>query len=48
MAAMELIVAAKVWTYWIAVPLFAGAVLAVIGTAIGYVVRVQSPKYPRR
>ncbi len=42
------VLAAEVWTYWIAVPLFAMAVLAVIGTAIGYVVKVQAPKYPRR
>ncbi len=40
--------AAKVWHYWIAVPLAAGAVLAVIATIGGYLRKVQSLKYPRR
>ena len=40
--------AAQVWHYWIAVPLFAGAVLAIIATIAGYLRKVQAAKYPRR
>jgi hypothetical protein len=40
--------ASQVWHYWIAVPLTAGAVLAVLATAVGYLKKVQSAKYPRR
>lgn len=39
---------AVVWHYWIAVPLAAGAVLAVVATVGGYLKKVQSMKYPRR
>ncbi len=38
---------AKVWTYWIAVPLVAGAVLFVVATIVGYLVKVTRPRYPR-
>ena len=48
MPPMDPLLAAKVWHYWIAVPLVAGAVLAIIATIVGYLVKVQSPKYPRR
>jgi hypothetical protein len=39
---------AKVWTFWIAVPLTAGAVLFVLATIAGYLVKVVKPKYPPR
>jgi hypothetical protein len=39
--------AAKVWHYWIAVPLAAGAVLSVVSLVAGYVRKVQSVKYPK-
>ena len=42
------VLAAKVWHYWIAVPLAGGAVLAVIATIAGYLKKVQSLKYPRQ
>lgn len=42
------VVAAKVWHYWIAVPLAGGAVLAVLATVAGYLKKVQSLKYPRQ
>ena len=45
--AMDPVLAAKVWHYWIAVPLAAGAVLAVVATVAGYLKKVQSIKYPR-
>jgi hypothetical protein len=40
--------AANVWTWWISIPLVAGGVLAVVGTIIGYLVKVQSLKYPKQ
>lgn len=39
---------AKVWHFWIAVPLVFGAVLFGIATILGYVAKVIRPKYPRR
>lgn len=42
------IVAAEVWHYWIGVVLAGGALLAVVAAVIGYLAKVQSPKYPRR
>jgi hypothetical protein len=48
MPAMYEIVAAEVWHYWIGVSLAAGALLAVVAAVIGYLAKVQSPKYPRR
>ena len=44
---MDPVLAAKVWHYWIAVPLAGGAVLATIATIAGYLKKVQSVKYPR-
>ncbi len=40
------VLAAKVWHYWIAVPLVGGALLAIIATVVGYLKKVQSLKYP--
>lgn len=40
--------AAKVWHFWIGVVLTLGAVLAVVATIIGYLVKVQAPQYPGR
>lgn len=42
-----LMLGAVVWTWWIAVPLVAGSILAVVATIIGYVMKVQSLKYPK-
>ena len=39
---------AQIWTYWIAVPVTAGAVLFVLATIIGYLMKVVRPKYPPR
>ncbi len=35
------------WTYWIGVPLAIGGVLLVLATVVGYLRKVQSPRYPR-
>jgi len=37
-----------VWHYWLAVALAVPAVLLVIATIIGYLVKVVAPRYPRR
>jgi uncharacterized membrane protein YpjA len=39
---------ANVWTFWIAVPLAAGAILFVLATIAGYLTKVVKPKYPPR
>ncbi len=43
-----MVVGAKVWHYWLAVPLASGAVLAALATAVGYLKKVESLKYPPR
>jgi hypothetical protein len=43
-----MVLAAKVWHYWIGVPLFAGSLLAVVATVIGYFRKMNSLKYPKR
>ena len=40
--------ASPVWTYWISVPLVAGAVLFGVMMIIGYLNKVVRPKYPPR
>ena len=40
--------AAKVWHYWIAVPLTVGALLMLVATLVGYLNKVVRPKYPSR
>jgi ascorbate-specific PTS system EIIC-type component UlaA len=45
---MAMLLAAKVWTYWISWFLLVPALLLVVFTAVGYLVKVQSKKYPRR
>ena len=47
MARMDPVIAAKVWHYWIAVPLAIGAVLTALAVVAGYLKRVQAAKYPR-
>jgi hypothetical protein len=39
---------AVIWHAWIGVVLFAGAVLTVLATVVGYLVKVESLKYPKR
>ena len=45
---MQLLLAAKVWHYWVAFPLLAAAILSVIALGIGYLVKVTAARYPRR
>ena len=42
------VLAGEVWHYWIAVPLIVATLGLVIALFVGYLVRVVSPKYPRR
>lgn len=42
------LLAAKVWHYWIAVPIAIGIAVAGIATIVGYLVKVVRPKYPPR
>ncbi|MDH4147136.1 MAG: hypothetical protein OEY23_18430 [Acidimicrobiia bacterium] len=43
-----MVFAAVAWWFWIGVALAIPAVLMVVATAIGYVVKVVAPRYPRR
>ena len=43
-----MLLAAKVWHYWIAVPLAAMAIAMMVLTAVGYFAKVVRPKYPPR
>jgi hypothetical protein len=45
---MDLLAAAKPWTYWIAPLLMLGAVLGVAAVFVGYLVRVVAARYPRQ
>ena len=45
---MLLLATAKPWTYWIAPLLVLGAALAIIGVAVGYLIKVVAAKYPRQ
>jgi hypothetical protein len=43
-----MLLAARVWTYWISFFLLVPAVLMVVFIAVGYLVKVQSLKNPPR
>jgi hypothetical protein len=45
---MDLLAAAKPWTYWLAPLLVLGTVLALVALMVGYVVKVVAARYPRR
>ena len=45
---MDLVAAAKPWTYWLAPLLTLGTFLAVVALMVGYVVKVVAARYPRR
>ena len=47
MTVVDLLAAAKPWTYWIAPVLVLVGVLAVLGTLVGYFVKVISARWPR-
>jgi len=39
---------AKPWTYWISFVLVAVVVLSIIGTAVGYAIKMSAGRYPRQ
>ena len=43
-----MLLAGKVWHYWLAVPLAGLAILAAVATIGGYLAKVVRPKYPPR
>ena len=45
---MSCLLAAEVWHYWLSFVIFGAAVLAVIATLVGYLVKVTSNKYPKQ
>jgi hypothetical protein len=44
---MDLLAAAKPWTFWLAPALVLVTVLALVALMIGYVVKVVAARYPR-
>lgn len=42
------LLAAKVWTYWLAVPIAVLVIVAGLATIAGYLLKVVKPKYPPR
>jgi hypothetical protein len=44
---MDLLAAAKPWTFWLAPVLVLVTVLALVALMIGYVVKVVAARYPR-
>lgn len=43
-----MLLAAKVWHYWISVGLVGLVVLGILATLLGYLVKVVSLRYPKR
>ena len=39
---------AVIWHFWIGLVFFVLSLVVVAATVVGYLVRVQSPKYPKR
>ena len=42
------VLAAKVWHYWISVALVGAIALVIVALGIGYLIKVTSQKYPRQ
>lgn len=43
-----MLVAAKVWHYWLSFAIFGTVLLILIAYGIGYLIKVTSNKYPRQ
>ena len=43
-----MLLAAKVWHYWISIALLVPILLIVIAVLVGYLIKVIGPRYPRR
>ncbi len=44
---LDLLAAAKPWTYWLALPLVVVSVLGLVGSLLAYLVKAVAPKYPK-
>jgi hypothetical protein len=42
-----MVLAAEIWHYWIGVALVLGALAAVLALVVGYLVKVERPRYPK-
>jgi hypothetical protein len=38
---------AVIWHYWIGVALILGTILTIVALAVGYLVTVERPRYPK-
>ncbi|MCU1460021.1 MAG: hypothetical protein JWO37_96 [Acidimicrobiales bacterium] len=45
---MDLLATGKPWIYWVSPIITIGAIVAIIGVLIGYIVKVVALKYPRQ
>lgn len=45
---MPLLLAAKVWHYWLSIAIIIPTLLVVVGVILGYLKKVVAPKYGRR
>ena len=45
---LAVLLAAKVWHYWIGVVISVGCVVTMVALVIGYLTNVTRPQYPRR
>jgi hypothetical protein len=43
-----MLIAGTPWTQWIAYPLVGLAVLSMVALGIGYLVKVEAPKHPKK
>lgn len=43
-----MVLAAKVWHYWVSFVLVGVVLLAILGTIVGYLVKVTAAKYPKQ
>ena len=42
-----MVLAAEVWHYWVSFVLVGVVVLAILGTLVGYLLKVTSARYPK-
>ncbi|MFP5317786.1 MAG: hypothetical protein ACLGI2_05765 [Acidimicrobiia bacterium] len=45
---MDLLLAVKPWTYWMALPVLIMGALGVLGVVLGYLRKAVAPKYPKQ
>jgi protein-S-isoprenylcysteine O-methyltransferase Ste14 len=46
--ALALLLAAKVWHYWLSYAIIAGVLLTFVALGIGYLVKVTANRYPKQ